>query len=99
MEDDHRLAAWVPARFPVHEISVADIEQAMFVRLDLRIEGFHGARLLHAPTHRKPSGDYHGGGEVGGCRKALVGLVGAHGPWSAGKSLIGWLSGFTSWEG
>jgi hypothetical protein len=54
MENDHRFTAWVPTCFPVHAISIADIQQAMSVRLDFRIERPHGLHLLHAPAHRKP---------------------------------------------
>jgi hypothetical protein len=38
VQDDGGLPAWVTADFPVHQVSVADVEHPVLVRRDLRVE-------------------------------------------------------------
>jgi hypothetical protein len=37
VDDQHRLAVGIAARFPIDAVAVADVEQALVVRLDRRI--------------------------------------------------------------
>lgn len=52
MQEHHRLALWIAARFPIQVVTVPHIEHALAVRFNRWVEHAHGSNLVHLAQGR-----------------------------------------------